>query len=266
MTSTTLREELKYVVPIARLHALRKAIEPFTELDPHGRGYEEEGYTVRSIYLDSPNLLYYHEKQAHLQNRKKLRIRGYNDGSGGDVFLEIKRKYTSQVAKERAPVRYTDLDALFESGRFADFVCSSTDSAIAAGRRFFYHVYKEHLRPTNLVVYEREAFQGRFDRSFRITFDRNLRGHLYPPLDGLFEDEGFRDAMSDRFIMEVKFATRMPAWMGQIIAEFGLMQRAASKYCIVVDLFDRRLDTKSAALASAPAVSWNGSAVVHPSS
>lgn len=258
MKKRLLREELKYVLPVHDLPVLRKAIAPFTQLDPHGRGFEEEGYTVRSIYLDSPNLLYYHEKQAHLQNRLKLRIRGYNKAVEGNVFLEIKRKYSSQVAKERTAVSHADLGDLFESGRFADYVCDSTASGIDAGRRFFYHVYKELLRPTNLVVYEREAFQGQFDRSFRITFDRNLRGSLYPSFEGLFAEDGMRDVMPGYLIMEVKFGTRMPVWMSQIIAEFGLMQRAASKYCMVVDLFDRRRDMKSAVLASAPAVSWSG--------
>ncbi len=248
-----MREELKYVLPVDALRAIRKAIEPFTEIDPHGRGYEESGYTVRSIYLDSPTLLYYHEKQAHLQHRKKLRIRGYNLPTGDDVvFLEIKRKHTTRVEKDRAAVRYADIDALFETGRYVDYICTSSLDGIVAGRRFFYHVYKEHLRPTNLVVYEREAFQGRFDVSFRVTFDRDLRGAIYPAMDELFAEDDMRPAMPGFFIMEVKFGTRMPAWMGQVIAEFGLMQQAASKYCMCLDLFDRRIDTKSAVLSSAP--------------
>lgn len=257
MRHRVLREELKYVLPVDLLPALRKAIEPFAEIDPHGRGFEDVGYTVRSIYLDSPNLLYYHEKQAHLQHRKKLRLRGYNQQDGDDfLFLEIKRKNTTSVEKDRAAVRHDDVGALFQSGRYTDYICSATHDGIDAGRRFFFHVYRENLRPTNLVVYEREAFQGRFDRTFRVTFDRDVRGSLYPGFDELFVEDGMRHAMPGYFIMEVKFTTRMPAWMRQVIAEFGLMQQAASKYCMCVDVFDRRMDMKSAVLASAPAVNW----------
>lgn len=263
MRARVLREELKYVLPTSALPALRKAIEPFTEPDPHGRGYEEIGYTVRSIYLDSPNLLYYHEKQAHLQHRKKLRIRGYNLPTDEDiVFLEIKRKHTTRVEKDRAAVRRVDLGVMFETGRYAEYLCASTHAGIDAGRRFFFHLYKEHLRPTSLVAYEREAFKGCFDASFRVTFDRDVRGALYPELDGLFAEDDMRPAMPGYFIMEVKFATRMPAWMGQVIAEFGLMQQAASKYCMCLDLFDRRMDMKSAVLARAPELAWHGDAEI----
>lgn len=258
MRPRTLRHELKYVLPDEMLPALRKAVEPFVELDPHGRGYEGVGYTVRSIYLDSPSLLFYREKQAHLQHRKKLRVRGYNQPSGDDmVLLEIKRKHTSMIEKERADVKYSDLGDLFESRLYGDYVCTSTPDALDVGRRYFYHVVKEQLRPTSLVVYEREAYHGRFDRNFRLTFDRDVRGGMYPEFGDLFEEDEMRDAMPGYFIMEVKFATRMPVWMGQVIAEFELMQRAASKYCMCVDLFDRRLDGKPAFTAMAPDIEWS---------
>lgn len=248
-----MREELKYVMPLEQLPALRKALAPFVELDPHGRGFEERGYTVRSIYLDSADLCFYHEKQDHLQHRKKLRVRGYNQ-EREIVTLEIKRKNTSRIAKDRARVRFADLDALFATGRFADYVCSSTTDAVHAGRRFLYHVYKDQLAPTALVVYEREAFRGRFDADFRITLDRNLRGGLYPAFDELFTSSDFIEVMPGSFIMEVKCGTRMPALMRQVIAEFAATQRAASKYCMCIDLFERRLDTKTAVLASRAAL------------
>ena len=240
-------------MPVEQLPALRKAIAPFVELDPNGRGFEERGYTVRSIYLDSADLCFYHEKHEHLQQRKKLRVRGYNQDRE-IVTLEIKRKDTTRITKDRARIKFAALQALFDTGRFADFVCGSAPDALAARRRFLYHVYKDQLAPTALVVYEREAFRGCFDADFRLTLDRNLRGGLYPAFDELFSSDDLIEAMPGSFIMEVKLGARMPAWMRHVIAEFALFQRAASKYCTCIDQFERRLDTKTAVLASRAAL------------
>lgn len=237
-----MREELKYVVPESALDDLREEIMPFMQLDKFGRGYENRGYTIRSVYLDSPDLLFYHEKQNHLQNRKKLRIRGYNEQKGNDlIFLEIKRKFSSAIAKDRAPTYFEDLHELFQSND-VDRLVESTEAfpgAREAARSFFYHVLRLNLRPANLVVYEREAFQGRFDPTLRITFDRNLRGCIYPKMDELFEEKEFRHVMPGYFILEVKYSTQFPGWIRPALARHGLMQRSASKYCMVIDLYQR---------------------------
>lgn len=256
-----MREELKYVVPDEALDALREEIQPFMQLDKHGVGYENRGYTIRSIYLDSPDLLYYNEKQAHLQNRKKLRIRGYNDRKGDDlVFLEIKRKFTSAIAKDRAPTAYDDLHELFHTADVDRYIGSTHafPEAREAAKSFFYHVYKHNLRPTNLVVYEREAFMGLFDPTLRITFDRNLRGGIYPTLEELYEERDFRAVMPGFFILEIKYNTQFPGWLRPALARHGLMQRAASKYCMVIDQFERRQEGRISVIANAQSIVTNG--------
>lgn len=250
-----MRSELKYVLPTSALSEVRRAIEPFVDLDKHGKGYEEVGYTVRSIYLDSPEFRYYQEKQQHLQHRKKIRIRGYNTpAKDAVVYLELKRKITSKISKERAPVRYADVRPLLRSGRYADYLLDASEKAHAAGRHVLYQAHRDRLGPTCLVVYEREAFFGKFDHTFRLTLDRNLRGFIYPDLDGLFRDDDLRDVLPGQFILEIKFNTRLPAWARQFVAAFGLMQRSASKYCLCVDRFDRRFSSKVAVIAAAPPV------------
>lgn len=248
-----MRAELKYLVPIEILPDLRAQIAPFVYLDKHGRGYEEQGYTIRSIYLDTPKLTYYHEKQAHLQNRKKLRIRGYNRPKERDIiFLEIKRKFTNSIAKNRAPVLFENLPDLFRTGDIEQYVdpTHSFPGAREDACRFFYHVYCHNLRAANLVVYEREAFMGKYDPTLRITFDRNLRGSVYPHLEHLYSEEGFRHAFPEHFVLEVKYTTHFPGWLRPVIGRYGLIQRAVSKYCIVLDLFDAGNDGKVEVLAN----------------
>lgn len=252
-----MRAEHKYLVPNAALPDLRAAIAPFVELDRHGHGYEERGYTVRSIYLDTASLRYYHEKQAGIKVRRKLRVRAYNQlEDGHPVFLEIKRKVENQVSKNRAPLAFEDLGALFATGDVKRYIRLGGHyaEAVEDARRFFYHVRRYALRPTHTTVYEREAFHGRFDATLRITFDRNLRGASYLPLDALFTDDGLRNAFPGHFILEVKYNTRFPAWLLPMLAKYNLRRRALSKYCICAELNGWHTDHKAAVLAKAPPV------------
>jgi len=260
-----MRSELKYLVPKEALPRLRALLMPFMRLDRHGVGFENRGYTVRSIYLDTATLRYFQEKEAGLKVRRKLRIRGYNDWRPGDwVFLEIKRKVEDKVHKNRAPVLFKDLTQLFATGDVASTIIRHPHypEALADAHRFCFHLYRYNLRPTHLTVYEREAFLGRFDSSLRITFDRNLRGGYYPALADLYSESGLRHVYPGFFIMEVKYNTRFPVWIRPMLAEYALRNRSLSKYCMCAELFDHHLDRKTAVLAQAPRIAYP--AVSHP--
>lgn len=251
-----MRSEYKYLVPHDALPALRARIAPFVSLDPHGRGYEARGYTVRSLYLDTASLRYYHEKKAGVNVRRKLRIRAYNRPEDGQaVFLEIKRKVGSKVAKNRAPVAFEDLVPLFATGDVDRYVRTGAryPRALDDARRFFYHVYRYALRPTHLTVYEREAFVGRFDATLRLTFDRALRGGAYPSLGDLYREDGLRPVFPGYFILEVKYDTRFPAWLRPVLGAYDLRHRALSKYCLCAEVHRKQWDNPVAVLAQAGA-------------
>lgn len=248
-----MRSEYKYLVPLTVLDELRDAIEPFVVPDPHGVGLERVGYTVRSTYLDTANLKYYEEKKAGLRVRRKLRVRAYGEARKGDwVFLEIKRKVDDKVAKNRAPILLRNFDALVRSGDVDGYVFTnrhypkSHDDA----RRFLYHVYRYGLAPTILTVYEREAFLGRFDPTFRITFDRNLRGSAYGGVANLYDEDGMRKVHPGHFVLEVKYNTRFPTWLRTVLGRYSLRNEALSKYCLCAEATRHHLDTPVEVLAS----------------
>lgn len=247
------RVELKYLVREDEIPALRQEIEPFTVLDRHGREYENRGYTVRSIYLDTAGLRYYHEKKSGLRVRRKLRIRGYNDLKRGDwTFLEIKRKTQDRVSKNRAPVYFEAVENLFATGDVDRHVIHNRHypGAFDDARRFFYHVYRYDLVPTFSTVYEREAFFGRFDPTLRITFDRGLRGRSYPALTDLYDDTYNRPVRPGFAIMEVKYNTLFPGWLRPILGIEGHRNEALSKYCLCAEISERQWDRKRSVLGS----------------
>lgn len=232
------RLEYKYLIEYKDLDRFRRKIKPFVERDIHTSEGEIPQYTVRSIYFDTANLRYYHEKIEGIDVRKKLRVRGYDDGGADpEVVLEIKRKNIQNVWKNRAPMKFSDLRRLLSTGDVNRWVI--TDNGIADADRnakhFMFHMYNHALQPIVLVVYEREAYSGRFDSSFRLTIDKNLRSAVYPEIDTLFSEERTVRCIPKYFVVEVKFHHRMPNWIHAILGSFNTRRRAVSKYCIGLD-------------------------------
>jgi hypothetical protein len=233
------RREFKYLAPMEALPDLRRDLLPFVELDPFLAGRGGLHYTVRSIYCDTRNFDFYRVKVDGANLRLKLRIRGYDSCEADTtVFLEIRRKRGDFVSKDRAPIRRKDLgDFLVDPDIPLHIIdAHGTGDAEAAARRFLYHYRRRALSPTALVVYDREAFVGKFDSRLRITFDKNLRGSLFPSQDGLNDDSRLCPAMRRHFVLEVKFYEGLPGWVRSWITRHGLRRMALSKYNMCLDL------------------------------
>jgi hypothetical protein len=222
---------------------LRQIVLPFMDQDSYARQSPDGAYTVRSIYFETANFDYYHEKINGTPNRKKIRIRGYNQAEAGStVFLEIKRKYQTPTQKYRAPLGFEDAKAVFRGRPVSGYVHNSPryPDAQTNARRFFYHVYNQQLRPSVLVVYEREAYQEKYPTAndLRITFDRELRSAAYPALDELYSESGTKPAMPGYFVLEIKFNQYFPAWILPILDNLALKKQAVSKYIICIESQD----------------------------
>ncbi len=233
-----MRYEYKYIIHNSKMDRLRDMFLPFVNLDKFAEAGAKPQYTVRSIYFDTPRFDFYFEKIEGIKNRKKVRLRGYNEGdSESTVFLEIKRKYDIPIIKYRAPVSFGDALEMFGTKRINGQII--TDRVFPKGKenskRFFYQVLSKNLRPVVLVIYEREAYLSKFDDTVRITIDKNLRSKAYPMLTELYKEERISASLKDHFILEVKFNSYFPAWLNPIIANLSLRKQAASKYCISMD-------------------------------
>src|SRR4030042_488943 len=111
------RLEYKYLVPTMYMDRLRANLLGYLDYDDYAARRPDKEYSVRSIYLDSPDFKCYYEKIDGTHTRKKLRIRGYNRREDTPrVFFEIKRKYDNFVSKDRARVPIGQImNALHES-------------------------------------------------------------------------------------------------------------------------------------------------------
>ena len=233
-----MKYEYKYVVPVGKMDLLRSMVLPFVNKDKFMNLCPECGYTVRSIYFDTPTYMFYHEKVDGLSNRKKIRIRGYNLYAADNiVFLEIKRKQEKRISKNRAPVKFSDLGNILSNGNPKDYMIDGhrKKNTLDDLNRFLFNIKKDRLMPTVLVTYEREAYFGKFDHSLRITFDKNLRGACHPPLDALYDDDCLKWANHNHFVFEVKFYDVFPSWLKMINNRLGLQLGSFSKYTTCID-------------------------------
>lgn len=235
-----LRREYKYLIPSAYLDDLRSEFLPFVEHDKYSLSRPNYEYTIRSIYYDTRKLTFYHEKLEGVKNRKKLRIRGYNEFSENSiVLLEIKRRLNDFIDKNRAIMNYRDLNVLFETCDIEQYVTCKDENNLNDAKRFFYNYTKKSLMPISLVVYDREAFFSKFNPNIRITFDKNLRYKSFPVFADLFDENGLKptEIMSRNFLLEMKFHNGYPEAFQKIINKFKLKRMPFSKYevCVTAD-------------------------------
>jgi len=240
-----MKYEYKYLVPKNRLSELRRYINPFLIMD----GYIDRGgpcdclggpfgYTVRSIYFDTPGYQFFHEKIEGIKKRKKVRIRGYNEyNHDNTVFLEIKRKNEKRIFKNRSAIKFSDLGNLLLTGNVEKYILTNKkfEAPIEDAQQFLFNIQKNRLLPVVLVIYEREAFFGKLDNSVRITFDNNLRSTIYPDIHKLYKEERIKYSIPHHFVLEVKFFDGFPSWMSKIVGSMNLKLKSFSKYTTCID-------------------------------
>ncbi|MDP4190332.1 MAG: polyphosphate polymerase domain-containing protein [Bacteroidota bacterium] len=232
------RLEYKYYIPELYLDELRHDILPFLVYDSFTLLRPNKEYTVRSIYLDSPQLHTYQEKLIGTKERHKYRIRGYNEQSDSSiVFLEIKRKDIEFVSKDRAKLLYSDLDKFLDTKDNSLLNCPDNERELhkSAARNFLYYYYLYQLRPAVIVTYEREAFECKFNTGLRVTFDKNIRSRPANSFTTLFGDEGMVASLKNYFVLEIKYHKIVPGWLPKVMSKYNVFRDSASKYMMSID-------------------------------
>lgn len=250
------RYEYKYLVNNNLIDKIRADLLPYMEIDDFAKKHSDGQYTVRSIYYDSPKFECYKEKYDGVKIRNKYRIRGYDTLSGKSIaFLEIKHKDTNCISKSRAPMYFSNVAKSLYSSQMEDYTLSFSGNGAEKkdAKKFQYYYYLKKLHPAVLVIYDREAFWGKFDKSLRLTFDKNLRSVIFPSLNMLYNEERAKITMRNNFILEIKFFGTLPLWIKALVSKYQLDRRALSKYTMSLethDEFNNGRFTKSSLIAS----------------
>lgn len=193
-------------------------------MDPYMKGDQYGKSTIRNIYLDTPDYLLIRRSIEKPIYKEKLRIRSYTQADETSiVFAELKKKVNSVVYKRRLALPQNQAMDWISRG-----IPPDTQSQIYNELEYARKLYPS-LQPSVFLSYEREAFFGKENPDFRITFDENIRFRtqdlsLAQPVGGQTILE------KDKIIMEIKCAGGIPLWMVQLLSTEKLYKTSFSKY------------------------------------
>lgn len=223
------RFEFKYVLPAKLADIILASISNFVTPDPY-TGHKDH-YFVNSIYLDSPRFHCYQDKLDGIRSRKKFRIRFYQEkpqSSKHDLFFEIKRKIDAVIFKERVAISPKLLEKISPSAWKT--VANKNPSFFS---EFYYAYCRLNLSPKVFVHYKRKPYFSKWQKSFRITFDYDIKG---AKVNSLTPTHYYtQNILHNQAVMEVKFNGVIPPWFSYIIKSNNLKRDSFSKYCHTVN-------------------------------
>ncbi len=214
------RREIKYLLSLPDRLFLLDALDQLLTPDAYG-GYN--GYTVRSVYFDSICNEDYRDKQAHADEKKRIRIRIYHPEDPTAKF-EMKRKYFGRELKESVVITREDALRLLER----DYSVLLRYGAGCA--RYAYDLMTTRLyRPVSLVEYDRRAYTHPSFNT-RVTLDSGLR--CCELCRDLFSRRlNFKTALPrDKTILEVKYDRFLLRQVQEALAQCDLTQSPPSKF------------------------------------
>jgi len=224
------RFEVKYLVPTRSVPELLEEFAPYTKPDAHS---PEWGYTISSVYWDTPDFQFFWEKVEGVKYRRKLRFRRY--GTSTDVFVEIKQREDRTLQKRRLRWPLEQVIAAFGDGACRVNWALVEGDPVATEAALM--IERLRLAPRMAIRYRRRALFGQFDPELRITFDGRIQYH---PTDFSLSrpfEEG-RYVIDPRVtVLEFKYDHRAPIWLTKAICRRGLKIVRMSKYCSAVDQY-----------------------------
>lgn len=223
MDTLSYRHELKFLCEERQLYFMEYKIRHICRRDSHAGGAGV--YSIKSLYFDTIDDNCYYENQDGVDDRKKYRIRIYNNDA--DVIkLECKYARRGMKAKEACQISRQQYDCLTGSTLP---ICGEQQGLTG---RFLAERNMELLVPKVIVAYERTPYVFPAG-NVRITFDRGIRSS-YLVADFLKKDTAYRSILPENIhILEVKYDEVLPAAIQELLTAGQELRRTSfSKYAL----------------------------------
>ena len=217
-----LRKEKKFLLPIDRYYALADQLSRIMQEDGNNQG---DGYTIRSLYFDTPEEKDYADKEDGVEVRRKIRLRTY--GNGSEIAkLEMKQKQGDNQLKRSLTMKREDASQIIK-GDYG--VLLSYGSAFAA--ELYSLMRMLCYIPRTVVEYKRRAYVAK-ENAIRITFDHHI-----------IATEGYYDIFDDAIrqypvwdpylvVLEVKYNGFLLGYIKDLLHDMTGSELSVSKYCL----------------------------------
>lgn len=211
------RHEVKYLINTNEAEILKRRLLSIMEPDKNGK----EGYFIRSLYFDTPDNKYYHEKMDGVLYRRKYRIRMYNK-SDSVISLEKKCKDDNLTYKKQARITKETLKELLENKLSIDDCDNELLKEFVIAKKLY------GLLPSVMVDYDRFALTYPIS-DVRITFDSNIRSGVYN-YDLFKYDTSYGILDNNVIVLEVKYNEILPASIEAILRTSRIARSSFSKF------------------------------------
>lgn len=217
------RRELKYSIDLLEYHVLRKKV--LSVLRPDQHMITGGGYHVRNLYFDDYNDSAYWEKEAGTYQRKKYRLRIYNNDAS-IIKFERKSKIGYYVIKETVCLTRQQAEQMV-AGNF-DFLAETPNKLL---HDFYLSSRCTFMKPVVIVDYDREAYVQPIG-NVRVTFDNNLRTGL--GVSEFFSKNAAVISALERpeMVLEVKYTDVLPSYVKGLFPTTIKPQEAIGKFSI----------------------------------
>jgi hypothetical protein len=207
--------ETKLLVDAALGDDLRTWARARLAADPNGGGPLRDQYDVVSLYFDTDTHDVYHRRGSY--GRSKYRIRHY--GTDQAAFLERKLRTRLRLSKRRTRIPIEAVPAL---------TLDAPDPS-HPGYWFLRRVRLRRLHPVCVIRYSRTARMADTPEGpVRMTLDTAVGASRAGTVS--FAADPVRPLVEGQMILELKYSGVFPRLFKDLVDEFHLTPRPASKY------------------------------------
>ncbi len=223
------RCEKKYLLNEEQYSGIIDGIAGYMDYDVYNSGGSV--YKICNIYYDTENDELIRRSVEKPVYKEKLRVRSYGKpGLDDKVFVEIKKKYKGVVNKRRTAMRLGEAYGYLSGVLIKEDIIERNEGInrqVLDEIDYFKKIYK--LVPKIYLSYDRIAYAGKEDNSFRVTFDTNITTRRY---NVRLEEGSYGEQLlpENIYLMEIKIDGAVPMWFAKIISKLNIYPASFSKY------------------------------------